>query len=88
MSDAKASARSAGGEIRITAPAAVLNNLEEFQRVQAEILGQSGCITCTSGYHLIWQTYNEFAVDGAGDVVAVRADNPQPSPWRLAGQER
>jgi hypothetical protein len=80
MSDSKSVAAAAGGEIHVTVPASVLNDLEAFQRVQAEILGKSGCITCTSGYHLIWHTYSEFAVDDDGHVEAI-ADNPQPSPW-------
>ena len=98
MSDNKAVAATANGEIRVTVPASVLNDLEAFQRVQAEILGKSGCLTCTSGYHLIWQAYSEFAVDDDGHVEAIAVnpqpipviwrDNPQPSPWIRADARR
>jgi hypothetical protein len=98
MSDSKSVATAAGGEIHVTVPASVLNDLEAFQRVQAEILGKSGCLTCTSGYHLIWHTYSEFAVDEDGHVEAIavnpqpipvyKADNPEPSPWIRADADR
>jgi hypothetical protein len=70
--------------VRVTVPGSVLNNLEEFQRVQASILGEVGCRTCTSGFNFMWQVYSEFAVNPDGAVRPVLADKPQPSPWRTA----
>jgi hypothetical protein len=70
--------------VRVTVPGSVLSNLEEFQRVQASILGEVGCRTCTSGFNFMWQAYSEFAVSSDGEVRPVLADNPQPSPWRSA----
>jgi hypothetical protein len=62
--------------IRVSAPAAVLFDLEKFQRAQASILGRAGCPTCTSGLDLQWQALVDFEVDHAGDVREIAADRP------------
>ena len=36
-------------DIRISVPAAILNDLGAFQRAQASVLAQAGCPSCTSG---------------------------------------
>jgi hypothetical protein len=61
-------------EIRITAPAEVLNNLELFQKAQASVLGRLGCLTCHSGYNLIWEGYTQYTVDTDGRAEPVRSD--------------
>jgi hypothetical protein len=38
-----------GAAIRITAPAAVLNDLETFQRAQASVLREAGCPAAPRG---------------------------------------
>jgi len=55
-------------DIRISVPAALLNDLDAFQGVQASVLTQAGCPGCTSGLNLIWETYTHFTVDPAGEV--------------------
>lgn len=73
------------GLVRVSAPASVLNNLEEFQRVQAALLGEVGCRGCTSGYNFLWQAYSEFAVNQAGEVQPVLTDGSLASPGVAAG---
>jgi hypothetical protein len=63
-----------GDAIRISAPASVLNDLETFQKAQASVLRQAGCPRCTSGLHLLWQAYTDYAVNEAGEVSPVAAD--------------
>jgi hypothetical protein len=63
-----------GRDIRISAPASVLYDLEAFQRALAGVLGATECPGCTSGMNLLWQAYTQFAVDPAGDVRAVAAE--------------
>jgi hypothetical protein len=75
------------GDVRVSVPASVLYDLEEFQRVQAAVLGQAGCRGCTSGMNFIWQVYSEFAVNAAGEVRPVLGDQPNPSPWYSAGTQ-
>jgi hypothetical protein len=57
-----------GQDIRISVPAALLTDLDAFQRVQASVLAQAGCPGCTSGLNLIWETYTHFTVDPGGEV--------------------
>jgi len=59
------------GTIKVSLPVEVLYNLEAFQKVQASVLGRTGCPTCTSGGHFIWQMYEEFAVNPALEVTPV-----------------
>jgi len=59
-------------EIRITAPAVMLANLDSFQKIQAAVLNQAGCPNCHSGLRLIWQEFSEYEVDGEGRVSPVR----------------
>jgi hypothetical protein len=55
-------------EIRVTAPARLLNNLEEFQKVQASVLSEAGCPGCHSGLRLIWQDFQQYEVSQDGAV--------------------
>jgi hypothetical protein len=55
-------------DIRISVPAAVLNDLGAFQRAQASVLAQAGCPSCTSGLNLNWEPYTHFTVDPGGEV--------------------
>jgi hypothetical protein len=57
-----------GGAIKVHVPAEVLFDLEAFQKVQASVLARAGCRGCTSGGHFIWQAYEDFVVNGAGEV--------------------
>ena len=59
-------------EIRITAPAGVLTNLDAFQKAQAAVLNQAGCPGCHSGLRLIWQEFSEYEIDVEGRVSPVR----------------
>jgi hypothetical protein len=58
-------------EIRVTAPGRVLNDLEEFQKVQASVLGHAGCPGCHSGLRLIWQDFQQYEVGQDGVVRGV-----------------
>jgi hypothetical protein len=55
-------------DIRISVPAALLTDLDAFQRVQASVLAQAGCPGCTSGLNLSWESYTHFTVDPGGEV--------------------
>lgn len=55
-------------DIRISVPAAILNDLGAFQRAQASVLAQAGCPGCTSGLNLNWESYTHFTVDPGGEV--------------------
>jgi len=55
-------------DIRISVPAAILSDLDAFQRAQASVLAQAGCPGCTSGLNLIWESYTHFTVDPGGEV--------------------
>jgi hypothetical protein len=55
-------------DIRISVPAALLTDLDAFQRVQASVLAQAGCPGCTSGLNLIWESFTHFTVDPGGGV--------------------
>jgi hypothetical protein len=57
-----------GDRIRISAPAAVLNDLELFQRAQASVLRQAGCPRCHSGLQLLWQAFTDYAVNEEGEA--------------------
>jgi hypothetical protein len=59
-------------EIRITAPAGVLTDLDAFQKAQAAVLSQAGCPGCHSGLRLIWQEFSEYEIDVEGRVSPVR----------------
>jgi len=59
-------------EIRITAPAGVLRNLDAFKKAQAAVLNQAGCPGCHSGLRLIWQEFSEYEIDVEGRVSPVR----------------
>jgi hypothetical protein len=59
------------GYTRVTAPVAVLGNLEQFQKAQAEVLRQIGCPNCHSGARLIWDEFVEFEVSQDGRVSPV-----------------
>lgn len=54
--------------IRVTVPGDILNDLERFQKVQASVLGRAGHPHCTSGLQLVWQNYENWAVDLEGAV--------------------
>jgi hypothetical protein len=60
-----------GRSVRVSAPASVLNNLEVFQKAQADVLRRAGCLTCTSGLNLLWQEFTDFVVNEAGEARAV-----------------
>lgn len=63
-------------EIRITAPAGVLADLDAFQKVQAAVLREAGCPGCHSGLRLIWQEFSEYEVSAEGRVSPVRGAGP------------
>jgi hypothetical protein len=71
MSDLNPQPLAPKNAIRVSAPTSVLNDLKTFQKAQADILRRAGCPTCTSGLHLIWQAFTEYAVNDAGDVSPV-----------------
>jgi hypothetical protein len=57
--------------IRVTAPSSVLNNLKDFQEVQASVLREAGCPGCHSGLRLIWNDFEEYEVSQNGEVRGV-----------------
>jgi hypothetical protein len=57
--------------IRVQVPEAIMNDLDAFQKVHASILNQVGCARCTSGLQFIWQNYENWVVDGVGNVSPV-----------------
>jgi len=74
-----------GIPIRVTVPPEILTDLEAFQRAQSAILGKLGCLGCTSGYHLIWQSYSEYTVNSRGEVRAVLTGAGTEEPGLDAG---
>lgn len=57
-----------GRHITVRMPAEALFDLEAFQRVQASVLAQCGCRTCTSGHNFLWQAFEEYVVNPSGEV--------------------
>jgi hypothetical protein len=58
-------------QVRVQVMGGVLNDLEKFQKVQASLLGHLGCPGCTSGLQVIWQNYENWAVNAAGAISPV-----------------
>lgn len=54
--------------IRVHMPPELLYDLEAFQRVQASVLDRLGCGGCTSGHQFLFQAFEEFVVNKAGEV--------------------
>jgi hypothetical protein len=79
----------AARQVRVSAPASVLYNFEQFQKALQGVLGLSGCPMCTSGMNFIWQEFQEYTVSAEGEVRPVTTPAlPEPSPWiSAAGPE-
>jgi hypothetical protein len=57
--------------IRVSAPPAVLNDLETFTKALQGVLQQAGCPACTSGLNIQWQVFTDFVANEAGEVQAM-----------------
>jgi hypothetical protein len=57
-----------GADVRVYLPNSILYDLEAFQRVQASVLAQAGCLGCTSGINFQWLAFEEYVVNAAGEV--------------------
>jgi hypothetical protein len=54
--------------VQVQVPVEIMNDLESFQKVQASLLGRLGCLGCTSGIQFVWQNYENWVVDRAGEI--------------------
>lgn len=54
--------------IRVAVPGDYLNDLAQFQKIQASVLGRLGCPGCTSGFQIDWHLYENWVVDLHGAV--------------------
>jgi hypothetical protein len=57
--------------IRVTLPNEIFHDLDRFQKVQASVLAQAGCPTCTSGLQINWHNFEDWVVDLDGAVSPV-----------------
>lgn len=48
--------------VRVSVPASAYFDLDEFQAVQKDILGELGCLACTSGWDIRWDLQREFII--------------------------
>jgi hypothetical protein len=72
----------AARRVRVTAPASVLNDFEQFQKALQGVLGQTGCPRCTSGIDFIWQEFEDFAISAEGEIRPVTPiAGPRPEPF-------
>jgi hypothetical protein len=62
-----------GFSIRVNVPAAVMFDLEKFQKAQASVLAHAGCPRCTSGLNVLWQLHSDYVVDPSGEARPVGA---------------
>ena len=49
--------------VKVSVPAEVAYDLDQFQRVQETILDRLGCPACTSGWDIRWDLQRNFLVD-------------------------
>jgi hypothetical protein len=49
--------------VRVTIPADVAFDLDQFQSVQKDILGRLGCMACCSGFDIRFDIQRRFVVD-------------------------
>jgi hypothetical protein len=49
--------------VKVSLPVSATFKLEQFQKVQAEILGRLGCPACTSGWDIRYDIQRQFLVD-------------------------
>jgi hypothetical protein len=72
----------AARQVRVTAPATVLNDFEQFQKALQGVLGLAGCPQCTSGMNFIWQEFEDYTVSAEGEIRPVTPiAGPRPEPW-------
>ncbi len=58
-----------GRTITVRMQPELMYDLEAFQRVQASVLDRLGCGGCTSGHQFLFQAFEEFVVNEAGEVL-------------------
>ncbi|RSZ60828.1 hypothetical protein HF313_17970 [Massilia atriviolacea] len=56
--------------VSVSLPSQVYFDLDQFQRVQKELLGQLGCPACTSGFDIRYDIQRRFVVDASLSVQA------------------
>jgi hypothetical protein len=60
--------KSSGRIVEVSIPAEVAFDLDSFQKVQRDILGQLGCRACCSGYDIRFDIERRFVVDSNLEV--------------------
>ena len=66
--------------VSVSLPSQVYFDLDQFQRVQKELLGQLGCPACTSGFDIRYDIQRRFIVDANLAVQATGLAQDQFSP--------
>lgn len=66
--------------VSVSLPSQVYFDLDQFQRVQKELLGQLGCPACTSGFDIRYDIQRRFIVDNNLAVQATGLAQDQLSP--------
>jgi hypothetical protein len=56
--------------VSVSLPRQVVFDLDQFQRVQQELLGQLGCPACSSGFDIRYEMQRRFIVDARLTVQA------------------
>lgn len=49
--------------VHVSLPPSAYYNLDQFQRVQKDILGRLGCLACCSGWDIRYDIQRQFTVD-------------------------
>lgn len=57
--------------VRVTLPAEAYYNLDQFQKLQKDILGKLGCLGCTSGYDIRYNLQTRFQIDEKLNILAM-----------------
>lgn len=66
--------------VSVSLPGHVAVDLDQFQRVQKELLGQLGCPACSSGFDIGYELQRRFIVDAKLAVTSTGLAPDQLSP--------
>ncbi|MFB9243461.1 hypothetical protein IV454_23530 [Massilia antarctica] len=66
--------------VNVSLPTQVYFDLDQFQKIQKELLGQLGCPACTSGFDIRYDFQRRFIVNANLAVQAIELPQEQPSP--------
>lgn len=57
--------------VRVSLPVKVAFNLDEFQKLQRDVLGRLGHVNCTSGFDIRYDIARQFQLDDNGQLTTV-----------------